>query len=240
MYNKLALNLLGKYLICIIMCFLTFFSFTAIFAMNSPLDIIGQEVAVYETKESEETLDYYVHYFKDGTDTKLAEYKAKGYVIATRDITGGLKGTPAIISSLISQIVSLVFFIMIVPRVLHAEGSGDVNRVSCGRAEEDKLKGLKAAIPLAAIQFISWVLLILSKFGVIKFGFTVYNFVNYHLYGYQKLIFSGINSTKDISFLSLILALLPVLLTLVVCYLTYLLAYKDINLYERLVYKKNK
>ena len=240
MYNKLALNLLGKYLICIIMCFLTFFSFTAIFAMAIPLDVIGQEVAIYETEESEEPLDYYVHYFKDGADTKQATYKEQGYLVVTRDVTGGLKGTPAVVSALIAQTISLVFFVMIVPRALHTEGAGDINRVSCGRAEEDKLKGLKAAIPLAAVQFVSWVLLVLSKFGVIKFGFTVYNFVNYHLYGYQKLIFFGIDYTKDIAVWALGLALLPVLLTLLVCYLTYLLAYKDINLYERLIYQKNK
>ena len=235
---KLSLNLLGKYLICLLMCFFTFFSFTAIFAMNTTPNVIGQQVAVFETKESEEPIEEYAHYYENGEDTKKTDYEKKGYVVVTRDITGGLIGTPAIVSNTISQIISLVFFIIIVPRVLYKEGIADINRVACSRTYEDKFRGLKAGLPLALIQFISWVLLVLSKLGVFKLGFTIYNFVNYHLYGYQKLIFSGIDSVKDIPVWALALALVPVVLTLLVCFITYLLGYKDINLYEKLVYKK--
>jgi len=235
---KLSLNLLGKYLICLLMCFFTFFSFTAIFAMNTTPNVIGQQVAVFETKESEEPIEEYAHYYENGEDTKKIDYEKKGYVVVTRDITGGLIGTPAIVSNTISQIISLIFFVIIVPRVLYKEGIADINRVSCGRAKEDKLKGFKAGIPLAAIQFVSWILLILAKVGILQTGHIFYKFINYHIYGIQQLILLNTNDPTKIPVWSLCVALLPVIITLLVCFITYLLGYKDINIYDKLVYKK--
>ncbi len=235
---KLSLNLLGKYLVCLLMCFFTFSSFTIIFSLTNPPDVIGQYVAVFETEESTTPIEEYTHYFENGEDVKKAEYEKKGYNVVAHDITDALRGTPAIVSNTISQIISLVFFVIIVPYVLYKEGIADINRVSCGRVKEDKLKGFKAGIPLAAIQFVSWILLILAKVGILQTGHIFYKFINYHIYGIQQLILLNTNDPTKIPVWSLCVALLPVIITLFVCWLTYLLGYKDINIYDKLVYKK--
>ncbi len=235
---KLGLNILGKYVVCIIMCFFVTFSFIAVFSMLT-LEMIGYEAAVFETEDSETPIEQYVHYYSDGDDAKKEYYEEKGYIIATREFAGEFSGTPYVVCHIIAQAISLALFIITVPHTLYKQGKSDANAVSCSRLKEDKLRGLKAGLVTAAVNFASWVCLLLGKVGAFPAGLSIYSFSNYHIYGYQKLIFGADPSipATDISWTGIILALLPVVLTSVACAVTYLLGYKDINLYEKAVYK---
>lgn len=233
---KLGFNILGKYVVCIIMCFFVIFSFVAIFSMLT-LEMVGYEAAVFETEDSETPIEQYVHYYSDGDDLKKAEYEEKEYIVATREFAGEFSGTPYVVCHIIAQAISLILFIIIVPHTLYKQGKSDANAVSCSRLKEDKLRGLKAGIVTAAVNLASWICLLLAKLGVFASGLQIYNLANYHLYGYQKLIFGNITKVADISWTGIILAFLPVVLTLGVCAVTYLLGYKDINLYEKAIYK---
>lgn len=235
---KLGFNILGKYIVCIIMCFFITFSFIAIFSMLT-IEMVGYEAAVFENEEDTDPLEQYIHYYSDGEDEKMADYKEKGYIVATREFAGAFSGTPYVVCHIIAQAVSLVIFIMVVPHALYKQGRTDANAVSCGRMAEDKLRGLKAGIVPALVSLLSWGALLMAKLGIWPIGLQVFSFTNYHLYGYQKLIFGNITSAADIGVVGLILALLPVVLTFVSCTVTYLLGYKDINLYEKAVYKNN-
>lgn len=235
---KLGFNISGKYILCVVMCFFVTFSFIALFSMLT-LEMIGYEAVVYVADESQEVIDTYNHYYSDGEDTKKAEYEAKGYKVSTREFTGEFEGTPYVACHIISQTVCLIIFVMTVPNSLYKQGKTDANTVSCGRMEEDKLRGLKAGVVTAVFNLASWVALVLGKLGLLAGGLQVYAFSNYYLYGYQQLIFGSQPSVSDIGWNSIVLALLPAVLVLVLCWLTYLLGYKDINLYEETVYKKN-
>ena len=236
---KQGFSVLGRYLICLVMCFFVTFSFIAIFSMFT-LEMIGYEAAIFETEESEEPIEEYIHYYSDGEDVKKKDAEAKEQIVVTREFADEFDGAPFIASHIISQTVSLVLFFAIVPSSLNKLGRSDLNAVNCGRAEEDKLKGLKAGLIPMAFGLASWVCLVLSKLGIMGAGLSLYSFANYHFFGYQKLIFGGATSAAQISWGGIFLALLPVVLTLAACTVAYLLGYKDISLYEKTVYKKAK
>lgn len=234
---KLGFNILGKYIVCIIMCFFVTSSIIITFSTLT-LKMVGYEAAVFETEDSETPIEQYVHYYSDGDDLKKAEYEEKEYIVVTREKPGEFTGTPYIVCHIIAQAISLTLFIIIVPHTLHKQGRSDANAVSCGRREEDKLRGLKAGLVPAVVSLASWVCLLLGKLGVFPAGLSIYSFANYHLFGYQKLIFGGAVNVANIGWTGIFLALLPVVLTLAACAVTYILGYKDINLYEKTVYKK--
>ena len=75
-------KVLGKYFLCVILCFFTFFSFAAIFSMmDSTKD--AYTATVYELKEVES----YTYKKADGDENKKADFEAKGYLVKTEEIT---------------------------------------------------------------------------------------------------------------------------------------------------------
>ncbi len=234
---KLGFNLLGKYVVCLIMCFFITFSFIAIFTMIAPPPMAGYEAAVLENEEADTPMDSYVHYYSDGEDIKKAEYEKEGYIVNTREFAGKLSGTPYTVCHIIVQIINLILFIFIISHGLNKKGRIDASNISRGHGEEDLLCGLKVGIVPAAFSLVTWIFLILGKLGIVVGGTAIYAYGNYHLFGYQQLIFSGAASPAEIGWLGVALALLPVVLTLAVCAVSYLLGYKGINVYEKTVYK---
>ena len=237
--TKLGLVTLGKYIVSMIMCFLVTFSFIAIFTMAT-IDMIGYEAAIFENEDATEPMETYEHYYSDGDDVKKVEAEKKGYIVNTREIAEEFSGTPYIICHILSQAVSLILFVALVSNKLNTQGRFDRNAVNCGRAEEDKLRGLKAGLFPTVFSLLSWGCLVLAKFGMFKLGLTVYSFANYHFFGFQKLIFGGTANVNPETFGVgvLLLALIPAVVTLVVCTVSYWLGYRDISLYEKAVYKK--
>ena len=273
-------KVLGKYFLCVILCFFTFFSFAAIFSMmDNTKD--AYTATVYELKEVEtytyneadgddkkkadfeakgylvktdekteggyvatvyelgEEIDAYVHEYTNGKDNKKADYEKQGYLIKTAEFNI-LQGGPFIVYLVIAQTVSLIFFVIMVPREVYRMGSRDINRVSRGEVREDKLRGLKIGLVPSACSLFSYVCLLLFKCDLLASGHFIYQYFNYYSFGYQTLIFGGDPKAPVFSTLSMVLAFLPVLLPAIVCWAGYLLGYKDINLYEKTVYKKKK
>ena len=202
------------------------------------LEMIGYDAAIFENEEAEAPIEEYKHYYSDGEDTKKAEAEAKKYIVVTREFANEFSGTPYVACHIIAQTVSLLLFVATLSSSLTKQGRADLNAVTCGRMKEDKLRGFKVGLFPAGLSFASWVCLILAKFAGFKAGLPIYSFTNYHFFGYQKLIFGSTATVDAISVGALFLALLPTVVTLAVCTVAYLLAYKDISLYEKAVYKK--
>ena len=235
---KLGVTTLGKYIISMVMCFLVIFSFIAIFTMIS-IDMVGYDAAIFESEDATEPIEQYQHFYSDGDDLKKIEAEKKGYIVSTREIAGEFTGTPYVLCHVLGQATSIILFVALMSKSLNTQGRADRNAVNCGRAEEDKLRGLKAGLVPAVLGLASWCCLVLYKFGGFKPGLSLYSFVNYHFFGFQKLIFgASVTAPQDISIVAVCLALLPVVFTLAVCTISYMLGYRDISLYEKAVYKK--
>ena len=200
------------------------------------VEIIGYDAFVVD--ENDEIVAEYTHLFADGEDNKKAQYEAEGYKVSTLDKATEFGGSAELAAYIISQIIGLVFFVFVVPKNIYFEGAADANKVARGRAEKDSLKGLKIAIPTAMFNLFSFIYLIIGKVFALPGAFTIYNFTNYHLYPYQKLIFGDAISAEALGWGSVALAFLPTLLVILVCTVTYILGYKGINVYEKAVYQK--
>ncbi len=276
-----GVKVLGKYFLCVILCFFTFFSFTAIFSMmDNTKDAYSayvyelKEVETYTYKKSDgddakkaefeskgylvktdqKTADGYVatvyergkevttytHIYADGKDELKPEYEAKGYKVETYEYNI-LHGAPFITCLTIAQIVSLIFFVIMVPREVQKIGDRDAHRVARGELAEDKLKGVKIGAVASAFSLFSYICLILYKTEVLgKTGLFIYQYFNYYSFGYQTLIFGGDPKAPVFDTSAMILAFLPVLMPMLVCGIAYILGYKDINLYQKTVYQNKK
>lgn len=234
-------KVLGKYFLCVVLCFFTFFSFVAIFSM---MDTEKDAYTAYVFKgEGEDAVKMeeltYVHEYDDGKDELKPKYEAEGYKVVTYEYNI-LKGTPFVTCLTVAQIVSLIFFVIMVPREVYKIGIEDISRVSRGKIKEDKLRGFKIGAVTSGCCLISYICLILYKNGLMAYGHTFYQFFNYYSYGYQTLIFGGDPKAPIFSVGAIALAIIPVLLPMLVCGVAYVLGYKEINLYEKTVYKKEK
>ena len=140
---------------------------------------------------------------------------------------------------ILSEICSLGTLVLFINGTLFYIGDSDANKVHFGRIEYDKFKGLKFSIAPAAFALLSYIILVIGKLGIIgEWAYVVFNFTNYHLFGYPRLIFGGANKISDMSWLSIAAASLTVFLVPIICDVCYTLGYKRINLFERVVFKK--
>lgn len=234
---KTGFGLLGRYFVCLIMCFFIVSSFTMIFSMTT-MKVVGYDAYVVDTENNNEIIAEYRHYSDDGDDAKKSEYEAEGYTVETKTAYSDFAGTPYIACQTISQIICLVFFVAMVPWKLYKIGGSDSNRVSCGRIKKDMLFGLKAGMVPAAVSFITWVALLIGKITSAPMILQLYAFANYHLYGYQKLIFGQPSSAAQIGWGGIILALVPTVITLLLSAVVYVMGYKGIYIVEKTIYKK--
>lgn len=229
---KLGAKTLGRYILSVIMCFLVYFSFVAIFTMTSA-EVVGYSAVIVETDE------IYTHVYSDGDDLKKAEAEKQGYTVNTVE-NRQLSADMLTICHIISQVVSIVLFAALLAKQLNAQGRSDRNAVGCGRMEKNLLRGFVIGLFPAGVSFISWACLLLAKFGVFARGLEIYRYVNYPFFGFQTYIFGGttVVDPSKIGTAALLLALVPAAVILLVCSLAYILGYKDISLYEKAVYKK--
>ena len=161
---------------------------------------------------------------------------------ATSDGNEGPKGAANIVMLILSEVCSLGTMLLFINGTVFYIGDSDANKVQFGRIEYDKWKGLKISILPAVPGLATYIVLLLGKLGVLgNWSWTLFNLCNYHLYGYHQLIFGGrVENVQNISWLSMVGALLAVVLVPIICHVCYTLGYKRINLFERFVYKKDK
>ena len=232
---KQNLSILGRYAVCQVFCFFIVFSFVATCTMIG-VQMVGYNAYVIDENE---VVDEYVHYYSDGEDTKKAEFEANGYTVKTQEVPGKLEGAPLVVSVVLSQISCLVFFFIFVPYRVYKLGNEDAILIEREVICEDRLYGLKSTIMLSVVILVSYVILVLEKFGILDFGISVYKALNYYLYGYIELIFPDASSAMQIATTGIILAFLAVIIVPVSCGVAYKIGLKNVNLYEKIVLKKD-
>ncbi len=159
---------------------------------------------------------------------------------ATAGEDGVISGAPYAVMLILSQLCSLGILIMFINGKAYYIGDSDANKVQFGRMEYDRLKGLKLGIAPAAFAALTYIVLILGKLGVISkdIAFVIFNFSNYHLFAYNRLIFGHSTDLAAIGWGGIVGAFLTVVLVPAVTYICYTLGYKRINLFEKVVFKK--
>ena len=233
-YIKPGFKILFKVIICIFLSVMTFFSFIFIFSQTAT-EKIGYKLYILDAEKSEYVYAY-DHYFSDGEDEYLAELDLEYQKV---DIRSDFDGPPYYVTMTVSQIFVLAAFIAMIYGGMYQTGGNHRNKVLFGRMKPDKWYGFKVGTITGGILLVIYLLLILSKLGIIADEFLgVYVLSNYHLYFIVKLIIGSATLTSQLSIISLILCGILVFIVPFACQLFYTLGYKQINILEKIVYKK--
>lgn len=221
---KLGSNLILRYLGGILMSFVVFLSLGAVFTL--PLtEAVGYDAYVSDSA-AEHSRKVYTHYFAEGEDTKKAEYEAQGLAVYTVEVRSELSGAGTAVMLTAAQLVSIALFISLVPNRLYRLGAKDAE----SQIERSTVRWLVPALFPAAISLAGYLLLVLNKLQVIgNRGLSLYRYANYHLYGFQRLIIGSGNEGAQIGWGAILLALLPTVLTVLVCGLLYEFGYRNIH-----------
>ena len=235
---KIGLNLSIRYLGSIMMSFVIFLSFVAIFTL--PLtEAVGYDA--YITDEATgHNRKVYTHYYADGEDTKKTQYESQGLTIHTAELRSELTGVGAALVFVAAQLLSIFLFIALVPSRLYRLGAQDA----------EFCKGLSIKrwlIPTlfpTAISLTGYILLLLNKLQWIgNWGLSSYRYANYHLFGFLRILLGTGNDCSQIGWICVLLAIFPVVLTILVCGLLYRFGYHNIHplsmLKNRIKYKRN-
>lgn len=235
---KIGFNLAIRYLASIIMSFVVFLSFTAIFTL--PLtEAVGYDAYVADG-ETGHSRKVYTHYFADGEDTQKTQYESQGLTVYTAELRSELTGFGTTLIFGAAQLMSIALFIALVPSRLYRLGTKDAETYKECRTG----RWLVPILFPAAISLAGYILLVLNKLQWIgNQGLSLYRYANYHLFGFQRLLLGAGNDCSRISWTSILFAILPTVLTILVCGLVYQLGYRNIHpliaIKNRIKYKRN-
>lgn len=196
-------------------------------------------IAYGTVDESAESEELYTYYYKDGDDTKKAEYEEKGYTISTASIRSELSKSGRIFFLVISQIFTFSLLCgFIYPNFWHS-GTNDSNLVKFKHKNEDKLIGFKTGAIATIPNYLLLIYLIIAKFAALpSFSLTIYKFLNSSVYSFIEIILGGAFSVSELSLWRFILLFLLPLVIPAIAGVSYILGYKNISIGEKLVYKK--
>lgn len=239
---KLSGSLIVAAIISVFLCISINVITSAIFTYE-----IGYKAYVYETSESTEPIAEYEYLYNDtdgdgkddGTDIKKNEYEEKDYVVTLVKQRSTLSGSGKAVFLIVTQLLSMMMVIAFASNDPYKQGFKDSNLVKIGHEKRDVLKGLKIGlignIPFFAITIL---MIVLSAGTAPAFRTVWYAFLNGHFYSFIIGITQGVLTVGEIAAGQYVaLVLLQFIVPIISC-IAYILGLKEINISEKLVYKK--
>lgn len=142
----------------------------------------------------------------------------------------------AVISVIIQIIALLITYSGVYIRIWD-EGSSDFNRVKYGHTAYDRWKGLKASLVVAVPFFGLWLALLICKIIQVDFVFT-YKLIHFDFIIFLNYIFGSPDANiATISYGSIFVCSLFVLVIPVLGYIAYQAGYRQFSIMEKIIYK---
>ncbi len=193
------------------------------------------------TEDNEEPVELYKHYYKDGEDTKKAEYEDQGYTVTTPAIRSNPTKTEDVVSKSIAGLICIVISVCVIYTEIWKFGDKDRTAVKYQNQKEQLSKGffvgLFASIPAIILLF---VLTVLKTGFAEKLSLLLYGMLNTYLYDLIYLVANGAEFFGQLNYIQLLLILLLLMIVPIACGIAYILGYKGVSLSEKMVYKNNK
>ena len=232
-------KLFGKIVFANVLSIVTIVSISflvnAIFTENIGYYALGAK----EGSEQSEVL--YEHYYKDGEDTKLAEYEEQGYVVEQRGIRSQVdaKGNAAFI--IIGALFTLTLAVTITYSYIWKEGNKDLNLIRFGRAELDKYKGAKIGFVAMIPYTLMLLALAIGKASYAsKIPVVLFKFINASAYTVLEVICGKAATFGDLAVWRIVLLFALMLVVPIFMGVAYYIGYRDILITEKFIYKKQK
>lgn len=233
-------KLWGKIIISTIMAFFVIFSTTLIFTTLFTQNLGYNIYSVDKNGERKEKL--YTYYYADGKDEKMEELKEEDIEYKTEYIRSDLSLGGSIAYAVITQIICLAVLVAFIYSQLSKLGKTDNTDVNYKGYAEDKLKGLKIGLVTAAPFILFYLVHIVFALGVKPdFSMAYYRIVNYIFYPVLNFVIGNADvAVGDLGVIEFILALLPLLVVPVAAHFSYIIGYKKIEFFDKLIYKNAK
>ncbi len=230
---KKSTGLFGKTVIINVLCLIVVVSFVslsvAVFA-----EVTGH-VAYGQKGEEGEVEQLYVHYLKDGADTKLKTYEEQGYTVTKKEIKEVSKSGHNI-TLIVAQLFCFGILMSFTYPNLWDKGYKDRNMVLTGNVAADPLKGLKIGL-ISQIPALALIVV----FAVIGNSSTVlYKVMNGAFYSLIEFTVSGAATFGDLAVWKLFCFAAMIMIIPLITFIGYYLGYKDFSIGEKFIYKNKK
>ncbi len=232
---KISATLYGKLIVATLMCFFIVISIavitTALFTENIGYDVFGTK------NDSAETQFLYTHYFADGEDTKLSDYKEQGYSVTTNNIKSKPDKKIKLAVDIFTQVIMIFLTSTFVYPTLWQRGTVDSNLSHFGHKKRDILLGFKCGLLAIAIPV---VFTLIAYFTKINLTTALYAFLNSQYYVVFSAIFGDATRLYDLNLWQIIITLCIYLIVPIISGVSYILGIKNISILEKIMYRKRK
>lgn len=231
---KLSGSIITAVVISFFLCISVNVICTALFT-----EFTGYKAYVYESETDEQVIAEYEHSYSDGEDTQKKEYEEQGYTVTTVKVRSSLTGSGKAVFLVSTQLLSLIMVVAFASNTAYKQGFKDSNLSKIGHIKKDMLKGLKIGLVGNAPFYVLFALLIVMACVLAPDFLTVwYAFLNAHFYSFIMLITEGAQTASQLGAGQYVLLFLLQLIIPAVSTVAYILGFKEINLSEKIVYKK--
>ena len=241
---KTVFTLCGYLIVAGIMCVVCYSSIKIL--VNSAFtDVKGY--GVYGTLEGLEDKEYLYSFVYDKgetnaeDDTKWAEYEKQGYTLEKYTERTTLSKRASAITSVVSQILCLIFVGSFIFSILLKRGSKEGNLVRIGAMKPNALKGLIVTLLACLPAFVTYIVFLISVVGNYEgFSVNLYAFLNVTYWPIFDLIFSSAKTVSDVGVWQLIACFLLQTIIPLMGAVSYYIGYKDYEFLSKLLYKKKR
>ena len=243
---KNGFKMMGSLVIAAIISIFLIFSMNVICSALFTKEI-GYAAYVYENETSTEAMTQYEYFYTDdngdgkddGTDDKIKEYEDRGYIVNTQKLRSALEGKGKAVFLVLTQIFSLTMVVAFASGVSYKQGFKDSNLVKIGHTKHDLLKGVKIGL-IGNIPFFALaVLMVVLALGTAPGFKTIwYAFLSGHFYSFIVWTVGSAQTVADLSVAQYVLIFAMQFIIPVISAVAYILGFKEINLAEKIVYKK--
>ena len=234
-----SLKVYGHLIIVAILCFFIVVSFNAmkigLFTKN-----IGYDMYL-KTSEDADPEFLYTYYYEDGEDLKLKEYEDKKDNLVKYSIRSEIDKTPDIALSVVSQIFCVMMLVSFVYNDLWKAGNKDFEAKRIHGKDFSKLKGIYIGLIAILPSFIFLTFSLITKNSIMaNLPVALFTYSNCYAFEIILAITKGTMHWADVNLLQALVCYAVLLITPIVCEISYIIGFKDISLGERLIYKNNK
>lgn len=234
---KISAKIFGKIVLANVLSIITVISLSFLCSVMFTEEI-GYN-ALGTKKDSEEQVQLYTHYNKDGEDTKFEAYEKEGYTINKVTIRSEMSKTGNTVFLLLTAFFCMSMGAMITYQFVWKEGNRDLNLVRYKRTQEKKYKGVVIGFIAAAPYMVLLLVMGFGKWGFAKnFPLVLYKYINSVFFALNDVIDGSAYTFGDLQIWQLLLLFVVLLLIPLFTGIAYYLGYKDILLSEKLTYKK--
>lgn len=234
-----SLKVYGHLIIVAILCFFLVVSFNALKVGLFTKDI-GYDMYI-RTSEDADPEFLYTYYYADGDDLKLKEYEEQKENLLKYSIRSEIEKTPDVALSVLSQLFCIMMLISFIYNDLWKAGNKDFEAMRIHGKKLSKLKGLYIGL-IASIPSVLFLTFALITKNSIMANSPIALFTYSNSYAFE-IIFAATNGDMhwaDVNLWQALVYYAVLLVTPIVCAVSYIIGVKDISLGERLIYKNNK